>query len=88
LIGVAYLALPFSGILWLFRRKIHGSTRKTTAKWLTGVFSALIVAFVLSEFLAVGHVMMVVSAAIILTALTIGSLLPALTIVEYAKSRR
>ena len=88
LIGVAYLALPFSGILWLFRRKIHGSTRKTTAKWLTGVFSALIVAFVISEFLAVGPVMMVVSAAIILTALTIGSLLPALTIVQYAKIRR
>jgi hypothetical protein len=33
-------------------------------------------------------VMIVVSAAITLTALTIGSLMPALTIVEYTKSRR
>lgn len=88
LIGIVYLALPFSGILWLFRRKLHASTRKRSAKWLAGLFTALVGAFVISELLAIGPVMMMISAAIMLTALTIGSLLPALAIVQFAKSRR
>ena len=88
LIGIAYLALPFSGVLWLFRGKVNGNMRKTAAKSLAGLFIALMAAFVISEILTIAPLMMIVSAAIILTGLAVGSLLPALTLVEHVKSRR
>lgn len=87
LIGVTYMALPLSGILWLFKRRIRGHTRTVTV-WLAVFLAALMPAFVISEFLAFGPLMMAIGAAIALTSLTLGSLIPGLALTEYTKRRR
>lgn len=88
LIGVVYLALPLTGTLWLFRSRLSRTVRRTTAKWLSGLLVTLVVAFAVSEFVALAPVMVLVSAGIMLTALAMGSLLPALTLVQYTRRGR
>jgi hypothetical protein len=88
LMGIVYLALPLSGILWLARRRLRRSTERTIVKWLLGASLALAAAFLIVEVVAVPVAMMVISAAIVLTVLAMGSLLPAFEIVEYVRRRR
>jgi streptogramin lyase len=87
MIGLVYLALPISGILWLFKRKLNGTSGKTAAKWLARVLAAFIAVFVVSEFLALASVIMLLSVGIMLTALAIGSLLPALAVAQFRRNR-
>jgi len=87
LIGLVYLALPVSGALWLMRRRLQRSTEKRIVKSLASLALALLAAFVVSEILAVPLAMILVSAAVVLTVLTIGTLLPAFAIVELARRR-
>jgi hypothetical protein len=87
LIGAVYLALPTSGVFWLVRRRLHKTTERRVAKWLTGLLIVLIFAFVISEMLAVPVAMMLVSAGIVLTVLTMGSVLLGFAIIEFAKRR-
>lgn len=88
LIGAVYLALPSFGALWLFRRRLNRSTMRATTKRFAWLLTALIAAFVVSELLMIGPVMMVTSAAIALTALAVGSLVPATALFKYAEKRR
>jgi hypothetical protein len=85
LIGVAYLALPLSGILWLERKRISARAKGGVAKWIAIVFVALLAGFIVSELLVIPVLMMAASAAIVLTALLAGSIVPALELVECAK---
>jgi hypothetical protein len=87
LIGLAYLALPFSAVLWLKRRGITSRTRGRAAKLFAITLVGLIAAFTVSELLALPIVMMAASAGLILTALLAGSTLPAFEIVRYLKRR-
>jgi streptogramin lyase len=87
LIGVAYLALPLSGVLWLERRRISAKTKGRVAKWLAIAFVTLLVGFVVSELFAIPALMMGASAALVLTALLAGSIVPGLVLVEHAKRR-
>lgn len=87
LIGVAYLALPLSGVLWLERRRISAKTKGRVAKWLAIAFVTLLAGFVVSELFAIPVLMMGASAALVLTALLGGSIVPGLVLVEYAKRR-
>jgi hypothetical protein len=88
LIGIVYLALPLTGILWVFRRRLSRTAMRTAAKWLSGTLAMLVVAFALSEFVAMAPIAMLLSVGIMLTALTTGGLLPALTIVRFGKRGR
>jgi hypothetical protein len=87
LIGVAYLALPLSGILWLERKRISTKTKGRVAKWIAIAFLILLAGFVVSEVFAIAVLMMAASAALVLTVLLAGSIVPALELVEYAKRR-
>ncbi len=87
LIGVAYLALPLSGVLWLERKRISAKTKGRVAKWMAIAFVTLLAGFVVSELFAIPVLMMAASAALVLTALLAGSIVPALELVEYAKRR-
>jgi predicted RND superfamily exporter protein len=55
---------------------------------LSGTLAMLVVAFALSEFVAMAPIAMLLSVGIMLTALTTGGLLPALTIVRFGKRGR
>jgi len=87
LIGVAYLALPLSGILWLERKRISVKTKGRVAKWMAIAFVTLLAGFVVSELFAIPVLMMAASATLVLTALMAGSIVPALELVEYARRR-
>jgi hypothetical protein len=87
LIGLVYLALPFSTILWLKRRGINGRTKRRAAKLFAASFTVMIAGFVVSELFALPIVMMVASAGLVLTALLTGSIFPAFEVVRYAKRR-
>ncbi len=87
LIGLAYLALPFSAILWLKRRGINSRTRGRAAKLFAIALVGLMAGFTVSELFALSIVMMIASAGLVLTALLAGSILPAFEIVGYAKRR-
>lgn len=87
LIGLAYLALPLTGVFWVKGKRINARTRRRVAKWMAIVFAALIAGFVVSELMAIAVVMMVASAGLVLTALLAGSVLPAFKLVESVKRR-
>jgi hypothetical protein len=87
LIGLAYLALPLSGALWLNRRRISAKIKGRVAKWMAVAFVILLAGFAVSELFAIPVLMMAASAALVLTALLAGSIIPALGLVEYAKRR-
>jgi streptogramin lyase len=87
LIGVAYLALPISGVLWLERRRISAKTKGRVAKWLAIAFVTLLAGFGVSEVFAIPVLMMGASAALVLTVLLAGSIVPGLVLVEHAKRR-
>jgi len=87
LIGVAYLGLPLSGVLWLERKRISAKTKGRVAKWMAIAFVTLLAGFVVSELFAIPVLMMAASAALVLTALLAGSIVPALELFEYAKRR-
>jgi streptogramin lyase len=87
LIGVAYLALPISGVLWLERKRISAKTKSRVAKWLAVAFVTLFAGFAVSELFVLPVLMMGASAAIVLTTLLAGSIMPALELVEYVKRR-
>jgi peptide/nickel transport system substrate-binding protein len=88
LVGLVYLALPVSGVLWLARRRLQRSTEKRIAKLLGALTLVLLAGFVVSEMLAIPLAMILVSAALVLTILTIGAVLPAFAIVEFARRRQ
>ena len=87
LIGIAYLALPLSGILWLERKRISAQTKSRVAKWMAIAFVILLAGFVVSELFTITVLMMAASAGLVLTALLAGSIVPALGLIEYAKRR-
>lgn len=87
LIGLAYLALPVSGTLWLIRRKINGRTRTGAARAFAIALIALTAGFVIAELFGVSLLMMFASAGLVLTTLLAGSVLPALELVQFAKRR-
>jgi FtsH-binding integral membrane protein len=87
LIGIAYLALPLSGVLWLERRRISAKTKRRFSKWMAVAFIILFAGFAVSELFTLPVLMMAASAAIVLTALLAGSIMPALELVEYFKRR-
>jgi streptogramin lyase len=87
LIGVAYLALPLSGVLWFERKRISAKTKGKVAKWVTVTLAIILTGFIVSELFAIPVLMMAASAALVLTALMAGSIMPALELVEYAKRR-
>jgi hypothetical protein len=87
LIGAAYLALPMTGLLWIERKRISGRTRGRVAKAMAIAFAVALTGFAISELLALSLLMLAASAAIVLTALSAGCILPAFKLVEYAKRR-
>ena len=87
LIGVAYLALPLSGVLWLERKRISAKTKGRVAKWMAIAFVTFLAGFVLSELFTIPVLMMTTSAALVLTTLLAGSIVPGLELVGYAKRR-
>ncbi|MGA2789282.1 MAG: CFI-box-CTERM domain-containing protein [Candidatus Bathyarchaeia archaeon] len=87
LIGVAYLALPLSAVLWLERKRVSAKTKRRVAKWIAVAFVTLFAGFAVSELFTLPVLMMAASAAIVLTALLVGSIMPALELVEYFKRR-
>ena len=78
LLGLTYLALPVFCVLWLVRRRISTTVRRRVIKTAVCIFSALLVAFAISEILTLPVMMMFSSAGLVLTAIAAGSLLPAL----------
>ncbi len=87
LIGLVYLALPFSAILWLKRRGINRRTWSRAARMFAIALTVLIAGFAVSELFALSIMMMVASAGLVLTGLLAGGILPAFEIVRYAKRR-
>ena len=85
LIGLTYLALPIFGILWPLRRRISSTAKARVFRTTICFLAILLVAFVISELLALPVLMMVASAGLVLTALVVGSLLPALTAVKFKR---
>lgn len=88
LIGVIYLALPMSGLLWVARRRLGRTLERRVSRSLAGLLLTLIAGFVVSELLAIALAMIIVGTGIVLTSLLLGSLVPAFRLVEYAKNRR
>lgn len=87
LIGLAYLALPLTGILWLNRSRINAKTKRRAAKWIAAIFAVLMAGFVISELFTLSAAMMAASAGLVLITLLAGGVLPAFEIVEYARRR-
>ncbi len=87
LIGLVYLALPFSAILWLKRRGINSRAPVRAAKMFAIALVLLIAGFTVSELFALSIMMVAASAGLVLTALLAGSILPAFEIIRYAKRR-
>jgi hypothetical protein len=79
LIGVVYLALPLVGIVYPFRHRIN-PTRTVIERLLVGILLLLTASFAISESLLLSAAMMIVTAGIILSALTAPSMLAALCI--------
>jgi len=80
LIGLIYLALPLSCALWISRRWTGGLSEKRVVRWFTAIFFGLLAGFLVSEILFVPAAMMVVGAALVLLAIVVGSLIPAISL--------
>jgi FtsH-binding integral membrane protein len=87
LIGLVYLAIPMVPVFWLSRNRLDSRTKSRIVRWLAATLTALIVGFIVSEIFALSVVMMLVSAGLILTALGMASVLPALEIVEHFRTK-
>lgn len=87
LIGLVYLCLPFSGALWLVRRRINTRTRARAAKLFVIVLAVLMAEFAVAELFSAPLMMMFASTGLVLTALLAGSIFPAFEIVQYTKRR-
>jgi hypothetical protein len=87
LIGLLYLALPMSAILWPRKNRIDAKTKRRVAEWLAATLVILIAGFVISEAFALPVAMMFVSAGLVLTALGAGSVLPALEVVDHFRRK-
>jgi hypothetical protein len=74
-------AFPLSGVFWFLRRRISKVTERRVTQWIAEVFLFLVVSLILSALLALGVVMMIVSAGILLVALLGAGVLTALRIV-------
>jgi hypothetical protein len=74
-------------VLWLARRRLQRSTEKKVGKSLVSLVLVLLAAFAVSEMLAVPLAMIMISAALILSILAIGTILPAMAIVELTRRR-
>ena len=78
LIGLTYLAFPLFCILWPLRRRITTKGKVRVVKTTLCIMALLLLGFVISELLAQSTLMMLSSAGLVLTALIVGSLMPAL----------
>jgi streptogramin lyase len=87
LIGLVYLTLPAFSVLWLSRKRIDARTKRRAASLIMTSLAALIIGFIVSEAFALPVLMMLVSSALVLTAVSAGSILPALEIVERFRRR-
>jgi streptogramin lyase len=87
LIGLLYLTIPALSILWFTRNTIDTRTKRRVTRFIAVTFAGLIVAFAVSEILAVPVVMMLVSAGIVLTTLAAGGILPALEIIAHFRKK-
>jgi len=87
LIGVAYLALPMSGMLWLKRDKISSRSKRRALKLMATVGAGLLAVFIAAELLALTGLMMIASAGLVLIVLALGGMLPALELVGLARRK-
>jgi hypothetical protein len=88
LIGLAYVALPAFGIVWLTKGKIGQKTKRQALKLIGAVVVVFFAAFVLAELLASAWLMMVASGGLVLTLLAAGGIVPALALAGLAKRRK
>ncbi len=87
LIGLAYLAIPISAILWQSRSRFDAKTKRKVAKWIAAILIMLLGGFIISEIFALAVAMILVSAGLVLIALGAGGILPALEIVEHFRKK-
>ena len=88
LVGLVYLALPVSGALWLAGRRLTRGMEKRIAKSLAFLFLTSLAGFAFSELLSIPLAMVLISSAMVLTVLAIGTLLPAFAVVEFIRRRQ
>ena len=87
LIGLTYLALPLFCILWPLRRRISSSAKGRVVKTTGCMLIVLLFGFVIAEAFALPALMMLSSAGLVLAALIAASLLPALVVAEFRRTR-
>jgi streptogramin lyase len=86
LMGLTYLALPVFCILWPLRRRISATARRRAAKTNMCMLALLLLGFSVAEMFALPALMMVSSAGLVLAALAVGGLLPALIGIEFKRT--
>ena len=86
LIGLTYLALPLTCILWPLRRRISATGKARVVRAIICMFALLLLGFVISEMLTLPVLMMLSSAGLVLSALAAGCLLPALLATEIKRT--
>lgn len=86
LIGLVYLAAPLSGVLWLARSRVYRSQRRAT-EVLAGLVLSLTLVFAIGERFVLSSIMETVSASIVLTMLSLGTILPAIKLSQCSKRK-
>jgi streptogramin lyase len=86
LIGITYLALPLFCMLWPLRRRISATANARVMRTTICMLALLLLGFIISEMFALPVLMMVSSAGLVLAALIVGSLLPALIAAEFKRT--
>jgi peptide/nickel transport system substrate-binding protein len=86
LIGLTYLALPLFCILWPLRRRISARAKAGVMRTTICTLALLLSGFVISETFALPVLMMISSSGLILAALIMGSLLPALVVADFKRT--
>lgn len=81
LIGLVYLTLPLTGVLWFFRHRISRKSQTTFARLALGTVILLTASFMFSELLKFPVPMMIASAGIVISVLTITTILAATQII-------
>ena len=80
-------ALPLSCVFWFLRRRINRGTQRRATRWIAGVLLLLVAGSVLAAVFTLAGAMMIINAAILLTALLGAGILTALRIVGFVERR-
>jgi len=86
LIGLTYLALPLFCILWPLRRRISARAKARVIRTTICVLALFLLGFAMSEVFVFSVLMMVSSAGLVLAALILGSLFPAVIAAEFRRT--